>query len=701
MSSSGSAKEKIIVTSALPYANGPIHFGHIAGAYLPADIFVRYKKMNGADIIYVCGTDDHGVAITISAEAAGRSPEEHVKINHDLIVSIFERMNIDFTNFSGTSRKLHYPISQEFFTRLLENGMIDKKEGEQLYCPKHEKYLADRYVRGECPHCGFPDAWGNECGKCGVMLETHELKNPRCNIKDCGTAAESRKTTHWYLNLGSRAEWLEEWLSRKESGEAGLKWKQLVTTEVRGYLKRGLESRAITRDLDWGVPVPLDEADGKVLYVWFDAPIGYISSTVEYFQSIGESPDRWRDYWQNPDCKLYHFIGKDNIPFHAIIFPIMLERMRQGYKIPDFVASNAFLNLEGRQFSKSAGWYIDVIEFMEKYPTDSIRYYLCADMPENSDSEFQWDRYMAAHNSELTNIYANLVNRTLKFVASKMDGRVPPLGDSGASVDAEIVAAIEAAPGAVGGFIERFEFRNALAAMLDLARAGNKYFDAKEPWKALASNRADADATIRLCLKLIKTMAVISSPFVPDTAQKIWSMLGLEGRARDVRWDEASKDTLADGAALPEPEILFTRIEKAQIEEEKKKLEAIASKSGKDRKKKSASIPGVKKNVVFDDFAKLDLRVARVVEAERLQGSNKMLKLIVDIGVEKRQIVAGIAKFYEPEQLVGKDVVVVANLEPKQIMGHESQGMVLAGGESDKIIVLNPDGPAAAGSRIS
>ncbi|MFA6451301.1 MAG: methionine--tRNA ligase [bacterium] len=692
-------KEKIIVTSALPYANGPIHFGHISGAYLPADIFVRFKKMTGADIIYICGTDDHGVAITISAEAAGRTPEEHVRINHDLIKNIFERMNIGFTNFSQTSRKLHYPISQEFFTRLNEKGLIEKKETEQFYCAKCERFLADRYVAGGCPQCGYEEARGDECGKCGQWLDPLELTNPRCKV--CGATPERRSTANWYLKLGDRAEWLEKWIAEKAEGAGGATpWKKIVITEVQGYLKRGLKSRAITRDLSWGVPVPLPDAEGKCLYVWFDAPIGYISSTVEHFTGLG-APERWKEYWQNPDCKLYHFIGKDNIPFHAMIFPIMLDGMEQGYKLPDFVASNAFLNLEGRQFSKSENWYIDALDFLDKYPVDSIRYYLCSDMPENSDSEFRWDRYQAAHNSELTNIYANLVNRTLKFVATKMGGKVPAIAGSLGEVENEFVATIEAAAGKVGESLSKFEFRNGLMAMLDLARAGNKFFDTATPWKSITENPDACATAIRLCLRLIKALSVVSAPFIPDTAQRIWKMLGQEGAVADVAWEAAGADILTDGASLPNPEILLTRLEDKQIAEEKKKLGGGQEAAPKQKKKQEAGIPAFKKPIQYDDFGKLDFRVARVIEAEPVQGSHKMLRLKVDLGLEQRQIVAGIAQHYKPEELLNKLIVVVANLEPKKLMGLESQGMLLAAGDGEKVIVLTPSADIEPGSRIS
>ncbi len=701
-------REKVLVTSALPYANGPIHFGHIAGAYLGADIYVRFKKMCGADIIYMCGTDDHGVAITISAEAAGRSPEEHVSINHALIKSIFNKMNIDFTNFSQTSNPTNHSMSQHFFKRLVENGLIVQKETEQLYSRELDLFLADRYVEGTCPHCGYEKARGDECGSCGAWLDALELIDPKCKVN--GEKPEVRKTKNWFLKLEDRAEWLEGWLNEMQ-GRAELPWKKLVVSEIQGYLKRGLESRAITRDLKWGVklPQPYTE-DGKVLYVWFDAPIGYISSTIEYFARKSEedpgnySPDMWKDYWQNPDCKLVHFIGKDNIPFHAMIFPIMLQGVDEGYILPDFIAGNAFLNLEGRQFSKSEGWYIEPLEFLEKYPTDSLRYYLCSDMPESTDSEFQWDRFQQAHNGELTNIYANLVNRTLKFISTKLDGKVPSYKRDWKEeqwVDNSIHNKIMTAPGAIGElYLNRFMFRRGLQEMMILAREGNQYFDSRAPWKALTEDRAECEHTIRTCLRLIKTMAVVSCPFIPETAQRVWAMLGLEGNVADCKWCEAAVDTFRDGARLPEPEPLFKKIDNKQIAREKKKLGGGAEQPKKKQKKQS-SIPGIKKFVEFDDFAKVDLRAGRILEAENIEGSFKMLKLKVDIGLEQRQIIAGIAKQFKPEDLKGRTIIVVANLEPKKLMGLESQGMLLAAGGKKDLQLLTVTGDVAPGTRVS
>lgn len=695
------SKEKFLVTSALPYANGPIHFGHICGAYLPADIFVRYMKMNGADIIYVCGSDDHGVAITISAEAAGRSPQEHVRVNHELIVSIFKKMNIKFDIFSKTSTEIHHEISKQFFTRLNENGLMEQKETEQLFCKACDRFLADRYVTGTCPHCGYEGARGDECGGCGKWLEPLELKSPKCKV--CGDDPQAKKTSNWYLKLKDREDWLRKWLDDMGS-RAEVPWKKIVTSEIKGYLDRGLESRAITRDLKWGIPLPEPfTQEGKVLYVWFDAPIGYVSATREL------RPNDWKECWTDPQRKLVHFIGKDNIPFHAMIFPIMLHGMDEGYNIPYFVAGNAFLNLEGRQFSKSEGWYVDPLEFFENYPVDSARYYLCAEMPEDSDSEFRWESYQTRHNSELVNIYANLINRTLKFVSTKLDGCVPAFSAQfGASLEelknsggeySEIAAKILSAGENVAAHLDKFTFRAALAEVLSLARAGNKFFDDQAPWKSLESNRELCCHSIRICLELLKTLAAISYPFLPDTAERTWKMLGFGSLdISTIKWAEIGNVKFSDSEKLPEPEPLFNRIDAKQVAAEKNKLG-----DGKpvEKKKQPAAPPAFKKAINIDDFGKLDLRVAKILEAEPVQGSMKMLKLQVDLGIEKRQIVAGIAKFYKPEDLVGKLVIVVANLQPKKLMGLESQGMVLCAGDGESLNFLAPSATIGPGSKVS
>lgn len=683
--------KRILVTSALPYANGPIHFGHIAGAYLPADIFVRYKRLCGADIIYICGTDDHGVPITISAEARGVPPEQHVAENHALIKSIFERMNVSFDNFSQTSRRdPHYPVSQEFYKRLDELGRIEKRTEEQFYDEENKRFLADRYITGTCPHCGHESARGDECGGCGRTLEPSELVNPRSKIS--GNTPVMRPTANWYLKLGEFEEWLREWIHAKSG------WRQQVVNEVDKYLKEGLHTRPITRDLSWGIPVPSDdpEAAGKVLYVWFDAPIGYISSTIEYFRARGEE-DRWKDYWkpENPDdVTLIHFIGKDNIFFHAIMFPIMCHGMQQGWKLADNVPANAFLNLEGKQFSKSEGWYIDPLEFLDRYPADSVRYYICSIMPENGDTEFRWDDYGARHN-ELANVFGNIVHRVLSFT-QKNFGTIPPY-DAPDSADEELFTAAAGSLENTAAAIDAFEFRRALESMMEIARMCHKYIDTSEPWKAVKADPPRAGSIMRACLRLVRALAVASFPFMPETAEKIWRMLGQPGEIKDVRWSDALTDDLETGRALEQPDILFKRLEQKQIDAEKEKLKGFTA----HETAKQSKVEPLKPPRGIEDFIKWDLRVGVVLEAEPVPKSNKLLKLKVDIGVEHRTLVAGIALAYKPEDVIGRRVIIVANLEPKTLMGVESHGMVLCASDGKNLHLLSPQGEPPPGSRVS
>lgn len=712
--------EKILVTSALPYANGPIHFGHIAGAYLPADIFVRFKRMCGDEVIYICGTDDHGVPITISAEARGVAPEQHVAENHDLIEEIFSKMRVEFSNFSGTSRKdPHYALTQEFYTRLTELGHTEKRTEEQFFCDKCARFLADRYITGACPHCGHEGARGDECGGCGKSLEAAELVRPACKV--CGAAPAMKPTAHWYLRMGDLANWLVGWLEKNEKDK---NWRTLVLNEARKYLDEGLHTRAITRDISWGVPLPSSgdpDAAGKVIYVWFDAPIGYISSTMEYFKNAG-SPDRWKEFWkpENPgDVKLYHFIGKDNIFFHAVMFPIMCHAMEQGYKLTDNVVSNAFLNLEGRQFSKSEGWYIDPLEFLEKYPADSARYYLCSIMPESSDSEFRWDDFAARHN-ELANIYGNIVHRVISFTVANFDGKVPGYDAlKRRSPDSDFLMNLAGLIDSVYTNVNAFSFRRAIEAMMEIARSCHKYIDTQEPWRVIKTDPKRAGSIMNTCLFAMQALAVASYPFLPDSADKIWRMLGNQESLKDYLLSKANfqcesfnsgpskysmiiakaSRLLEIGRPLVKPEILFTRIEKKQVEEEKKKLQGFAKK--KEEAKKKKIIEAVKPPRGIEDFQKWDLRVALIKEAEPVPKSNKMVKLLVDIGVETRTVMAGIAAHYKPEELVGRRVILVANLEPKALMGVESCGMVLAVDNGERLCLLAPDGDAPPGARVS
>ena len=691
------SSERIIVTSALPYANGPIHFGHIAGAYLPADIFVRYKKMTGADVIYICGSDDHGVAITISAEKAGVAPKDHVAKNHEIIKEIFDKMNIRFENFSQTSRLPHYGTSQTFFRRINKAGFIEKRANKQLYCSHDDMFLADRYVTGVCPYCGYEPARGDECPGCGKWLETLELKSPRCKV--CKNEPEIKSTTNWFLKLNELEPMLKEWFGTKTH------WKDNVVNFVNGWFEEGLNARAITRDMKWGIPVPLKEAEGKVLYVWFDAPIGYISSTIEWAKNQGK-PEAWKDYWCDPSSRLIHFIGKDNIPFHCIVFPAMIMAQNKAgeeqFILPENVPANEFYNLEGKQFSKSDGWTIDLDDFFEKYTVDSIRYTLCADMPEKKDSEFTWNNFKLRNNSDLADTLGNLANRTLTFTRKNYEKVIPELGALDDDQKA-LLEKIKSIPEKVATNIEAFEFRKAIFEVMELAREGNRFFDAQQPWAGVKTDKAATGTTVHLCIHLLKALSVVFAPFMPDSAQKLWEFVGCQGKVEDADWLTAPKISPIAGTALPEPKILFKKIDDKQIDQEIEKLKAWAKEllAKKENQGKPTEYPPIRELVDFEDFMKLDLRVGKILEAEKVKKSNKLLVLQVDLGFEKRQVVAGIAKHFKAEELIGKSVVVVANLKPAKLIGVESQGMVLAVKEGEKLTLLTTLDKIAQGMQVS
>ena len=687
------SEKRILVTSALPYANGPIHFGHIAGAYLPADIFVRFKRMTGTDILYICGTDDHGVAITISAEQAGVTPEQHVANNHALIVDIFEKMDIRFDNFSGTSRPQHHEISQTFFRRINEAGYIEPRTNRQLYCAHDNMFLADRYITGTCPYCKFENARGDECPSCGKWLDPLEIIEPRCKI--CGRQPGPTETTNWYLKLDKLEPMLKKWMGEKKH------WKENVVNFVNGWFEEGLRERAITRDMSWGIPVPLEEAKGKVLYVWFDAPIGYISSTIEWARAQG-TPERWRDYWCDSETRLIHFIGKDNIPFHCIVFPGMImaqnEREEDVFVLPENVPANEFYNLEGRQFSKSEGWTIDLEDFFSKYSVDVIRYTLCANMPEKRDAEFTWRDFQLRNNSDLADTYGNLANRVLTFTRKNFDKKVPPLGELD-EIDREILAHIKALPDKVAENLDRFEYRRALFEVMELARDGNRYFDKREPWKTVKADKEKCGTTLSVCIHLLKAIAEATCPFLPETAQKLWELIGGEGQVEQADWFEEPKKVPIAGTELPKPKILFTKIEDKQIEDEVTRLKKWA----KDASAATGKVdyPETREEAAFEDFTKMDLRVATIIEAEPVPKSKKLLVLQVDLGFEKRQVVAGISQHFKPEQLVGRQVIVVANLKPIKLMGTESHGMVLAVKDGKKLTLLTPLSGVHNGMQVS
>lgn len=674
-------KQKILITSALPYANGPLHFGHIAGAYLPGDCYARFQRLRGNDVLYICGSDEYGVAITLSADMAGRSPKEHVDIFHEVNKQLFNQLNLSFDHYSRTTWPGHVETTQQYFLDLLKNGYIEEKVTDQLYSEVDGKFLADRYVTGTCPQCGFENARGDECQKCGASYEATDLKNPRSKLT--GSALVRRPTKHWFLLLDKFKDRLIDWLNRKN-------WKPNVVNFIKGYIDH-LHPRAITRDSNWGIPIPLKGTEGKILYVWFDAPIGYISATKEWALLNGK-PDQWQNYWCDPETKLVQFVGKDNIPFHAAIFPAMTMGQDQPFKLVDELPANEFFNLEGRQFCKSDGWFIDLKDFFERYSADQIRYTIAANAPENSDSEFTWKDFQMRCNSELLGKFGNFVNRTLVFAQKYCDAKVPALVNLTEDDQFFLQQVQELAARAEESY-EGFSLRRASHNLMELAQCGNVYFDKKQPWKDSAGQ--SAQTTIACCLECVKALAVIAAPIIPTAASRIWTMLGFSDPLEKQGWSQALKTPLKPGLALPAPAVLFSRVEDENIQKEIDKLQLLIKNFEKPAEKKEENekkpCPPLKELVDIGDVQKLDLRVGVIEEAVAVPKSKKLLKLRVDIGLEKRTIVSGISQHYQPEQLIGKKVVIVANLKPAVLMGVESQGMLLAGGDGVVLEILELD----------
>jgi len=670
-------KKKILITAALPYANGAIHFGHLAGAYLPADIYARSMRLLGNEVLFICGSDEYGIAVSLAAELAKRGPQEHVDIFHTMNKGLFAKLGISFDNYSRTTWKNHPETVVQYFKDLLANGYIEAKETEQLYSEKDSRFLADRYVVGQCPKCGFEAARGDECTKCGASYEATDLKNPRSKLSNAPLSL--KKTTHWYLRLDLFREKLLAWLGQKE-------WKANVVNFVKSYIA-DLKPRAITRDTSWGIPVPLEGAAGKVLYVWFDAPIGYISATREWAEKCGK-PDAWRDWWCDKEVKLVQFIGKDNIPFHSVIFPAMTMGQNQPYKLVDELPANEFYNLQGRQFSKSDGWYIDVEDFLTRYSADQIRYVIAANAPENQDSEFTWKDFQGRCNSDLVGKFGNFINRTLVFIQNNCGG-APPVRGQFDEIDAKFLTDLHAAAARASECYSTFGVRRAAATLMEMAACGNVYFDQKKPW-ILAKDparRAEMETMLSLCLECAKMLALVASPIMPEAAEKIWKMLGLEGLVSEHTWAQALAIP-CDVMKLSLPTPLFRRIEDEEIEKEIQKLHA------KEVEKKMSPL------ISIDDVRKVELKVVQILSAEPIPKSKKLLRLMVDTGTDKRTIVAGIALAFRPEELVGKRVVVVTNLEKATLMGVQSEGMVLVASSGDTMKLLEvPDLPP--GSTIS
>lgn len=650
---------KILITSALPYANGPLHFGHIAGAYLPADCYARFERLRGNEVLYICGSDEYGVAITLSAELAGRTPKQHVDHFHAVNQEFFKKLGIAFDHYSRTTSSLHPPLVQQFFQDLYDKGFIEERETEQLYSEGERRFLADRYVTGTCPSCKFQEARGDECIKCGASYEATDLKNPRSKLS--GAPLVLKKTVHWFLRFDLFKERLTPFLASRP-------WKPNVTHFAKGYLE-DLHPRAITRDLEWGIPVPLKKAEGKVFYVWFDAPIGYISATQEWAQQQGE-PEAWKHYWFDPKTKYVQFIGKDNIPFHALFFPAMVMGQNQPYKIVDDLVANEFYNLEGRQFSKSEGWVIDLEDFFSRFHADQIRYAIAANAPETSDSEFTWKDFQTRCNAELLGKLGNLVNRVLVFAQNKCEAKIPAQGELD-EIDHRFQNTLNRLTLEIEEAYASYKLRRASQLIMELAQTGNTYFDAKAPWKD-----PKKETTIALCLRGLKALACVSFPIIPQTAERIWGMLGFKESLDSYTWTEVLELPLKEGMPLPKPSILFQKIEDEIINQEIAKLEQMHAVAIE--KKEPPYLP-LKEEITLADFNKVDLRIGLIQKAERLPKSRKLLRLEVDLGFETRTILSGISHRYEPEELVRKKVVIVANLKPATLMGVESQGMVLAG----------------------
>jgi methionyl-tRNA synthetase len=680
--------KRILVTSALPYANGPIHLGHLAGAYLPADIYVRYQRLKKRDVLYICGSDEHGVPITIAAEKKGISPQAIVDEFHRRNKEAFAKFGMSFDYYGRTSSPVHHQTSQEFFLTLFNKGIFNKKTENQLFDPKAGMFLPDRYVRGECPVCGFGEAYGDQCEKCGSSLSPTELKNPKSALT--GETPELKATEHWYIPLGDFQQQIEQWIASRKG------WKTNVLGQVKSWLSEGLSDRAVTRDLSWGVKVPLPDAEGKVLYVWFDAPIGYISATKEWAAQSGD-PDLWKTYWQRDDTKLVHFIGKDNIVFHCIMFPAML--MAHGdYVLPDNVPANEFLNLEGNKLSTSRNYAVWLDDYAAKFEIDPLRYYLASTAPETKDSDFVWTEYLQRNNSELADILGNFVNRTLAFVDKRFNGGVPPRGELN-DLDRAMLKTLSDAPTVIGEAIERFELRKAVMLLMDVARSANKYFNDQAPWASIRQAPEKCATTLNICLHACSMLAVLMEPVLPFSSEKLWKMLGHSGDVHQQAWNEIADLQLAVGHKSGELGILFRKMEEAEIQPEIERLQQAQAKLS------GAPEPEPQKPVAppisIDQFAQVQLRVATVLEAEKVPKADKLLKLQIQIGEEKRQIIAGIALHYSPEEMIGRKIIVVANLQPATIRGLESRGMLLAAQDDQGgFTLLGLDRDVMDGARI-
>ena len=674
--------KRYLVTSALPYANGPVHIGHLAGVYVPSDIYTRYLRLKGYDVISVCGSDEHGVPITIKARKEGITPQQVVDRYHEIIKSSFERLGMSFNIYSRTSSPTHRVTASEFFRKLYDEGKFIEQSSMQYYDEEAQTFLADRYIIGTCPHCQNEKAYGDQCEKCGSTLSPDELLNPKSAVS--GAVPVKRETKHWYLPLDKYEGFLREWIL-----DGHKEWKSNVYGQCKSWLDLGLQPRAVSRDLDWGIPVPVEGADGKVLYVWFDAPIGYISATKDL------TPD-WEKYWKSEDTKMVHFIGKDNIVFHCIVFPSMLKA-HGDYILPENVPANEFLNLEGDKISTSQNWAVWLHEYLDEFPgkEDVLRYVLCANAPETKDNDFTWKDFQSRNNSELVAVLGNFVNRALVLTKKYYDGQVPERGEL-TEYDENTIEELQRIKASLERNIEQYHFREALKDAMSYSRIGNKYLADTEPWKLIKTDPERVKTILNIALQITANTAIAIEPFMPFSAKKMLDMLAIEKRD----WEQLGSMELIDaGHTIGEAQLLFEKIEDDVIEKQLAKLEA--SRRAKLEADAAQNVTDQKAEVSFDDFQKMDIRVSTILAAEKVAKTKKLLKLTIDTGIDKRTIVSGIAEYYTPEQLVGRQVLVLANLAPREIKGIESRGMILMAEDAlGRLVLLQPEDKTMAGAMV-
>ena len=672
---------RTLVTAALPYANGGVHIGHLAGVYVPADIYVRYLRLKKREVLFICGSDEHGVPVTIRARKEGCTPQEVVDRYNKVIRESFEGFGISFDFFGRTTSEVHKKTASDFFRTLYDKGEFVEQESEQYYDEEAHTFLADRYITGECPHCHAEGAYGDQCEKCGTALSPTELINPRSTVS--GSKPVLRKTKHWYLPLDKHQQWLEPWITKEHT-----EWRPNVMGQCKSWFDMGLKPRAVSRDLEWGIPVPVEGADGKVLYVWFDAPIGYISNTKELL------PNDWEKWWKSDDTRLIHFIGKDNIVFHCIVFPAMLKA-EGSYILPDNVPANEFLNLEDDKISTSRNWAVWLDEYLRDLPgkQDVLRYVLTANAPETKDNNFTWKDFQARNNNELVAVYGNFVNRALQLTKKYYDGVVPAAGEL-TDYDRQTIAEFKDVKAEVERLIENFRFRDAQKEAMNLARIGNKYLADSEPWKVIKTDPERVKTVLNLSLQLVANLAIAFEPFLPFSSQKLRVMLNMD----EVEWDRlGATDLLPEGHVLGAPALLFEKIEDSVVEAQVQKL-LDTKKANEAANFKAAP---VKETIPFEQFEGLDIRVGKVIECEKVKKSKKLLKFLIADGAENRTIVSGIAQYYDPEQLIGKQVCYIANLAPRTINGIESQGMILSAVNfDDSLSVVTVDREVANGSQV-